>query len=220
MIVEAVPRVNFGLLGEEYYVTDFIQVKNPRMQEIARKIKAEDVNQAITRCAEYTSKAIHYALDSNQRPAPCRHTKVFKFFGPIYLVDTGECPYGWLLPNQSDVAGHGICFDTAVFCTTLLRLKGVKAFAVLGCVLRTKGQKLLGFHAWVETFDSNNRKFVIETTSPKANLLLSEKIYSGQMPFTYDPICWFNESFWHEDKAKAEKYVEFGINVLRQKHET
>jgi transglutaminase-like putative cysteine protease len=213
---EEPPRVNFGLLGEEDYVTSFIQTDNPRMREIARKIKAADLNEAVIRCAEYTSKNIHYALDSNQKPAACRHTKVFKFFGPIYLVDTGECPYGWLTASQAFVAGHGICFDTAVFCTTLLRIKNVKAFTVLGAVLHAKSKKLIGFHAWVETFDNDDRKVIIETTSPKATILPSEAIYSGKMPYVYDPICWFNESFWHEDKAKAEHYVEFGINVLRK----
>lgn len=218
-MTESVPRVNFGLLGEEYQVTDFIQVKNARMIEIARKIKAVNNNEALIRCAEYTSRTIRYALDSDQKPAACRHTKVFKFFGPIYLVDTGECPYGWLLPNQSHVAKHGICFDTAVFCTTLLRLKGVKAYATLGAVLKTKNKKLLGFHAWAETYDNDDRKIVVETTSPKATLLLADDIYSGKMAYLYDPICWFNEGFWYEDKTKAQKYVEFGINVLRQKQE-
>lgn len=213
---ELPPKVQFGLLGEEYFVTDFIQTKNPALIEIARKIKTADVNEAIMACAAYTAKTIHYAVDRNQRPAATRHSQVFKFFGPIYLVDTGERPYGWLMPNQACVAGYGICFDTTAFCTTLLRIKGVRALVTLGAVLRSKDQKLLGFHAWVEAFTKDNLKVVIETTSPKPSVLKADDIYLGKMPSRYDPICWFHEAYWHEDKVKAQKYVEFAVNALRE----
>ncbi len=218
MTQQKIPKVKFGLLGEECYVTDFIQVNNSRMQQLAAKIKGKNVNEIIAKVARYVAKNIAYALNSRGQPTAHRHTKVFRFYGPIYLCDTGEVPYGWLLPNQLYAAGYGICFDTAAFTCTLLRIKKLEAYVVMGAVSSSKSRKLRGFHAWVETFDKDQRKLVIETTSPKKPAIFAAAdIYGGQMPETYEPICWFNESFWREDKAKAEKYVEEAINVLKKK---
>ena len=38
-----VPTVNFSLFGEEWLITDYIQVSNPQLRRIAKKIKAKTV---------------------------------------------------------------------------------------------------------------------------------------------------------------------------------
>lgn len=214
------PTVKFGLLCEEYSVTSFIQVSNPRMQAIARLIKGEKSNEVIFEVAKYVAKNINYALNITGQPTTFRHTKVFRFYGPIYLVDTGELNYGWLLPNQTDQTHYGICFDTAVYTCTLLRLKGLPAYTILGAVLENKNRKLVGFHAWVETIGNEEKALVIETTSPRPAIFQADNIYRGKMPYVYDPICRFNESDWWEDKVKAKKYVELALDAIQKPQST
>lgn len=216
--MKEVPSVNFGLLQEIYKVTDFVQVSNPCMRAIAAQIKAKDVNDVIGKVGLFVSRNVRYALDKEGKPSSVRHASVFRYHGPIYLVDTGELEYGWLMPCQTVNCGFGICFDTSVLACTLLRLKGVRAEVVLGAVLTSKKHKLRGFHAWVEAVDRDGRLLVIETTSPKrANIWLASDIYGGKFPLTYEPVCWFDEANWREDEEKSEKYSELALNVLQKR---
>ena len=74
-----IPTVNFGLLGEENYVTDYIQVDNPAMQRIASKFPA-DIDQAIKAVATYIAKKLEYPLDYRGRPT-ARGTRKFSSSG-------------------------------------------------------------------------------------------------------------------------------------------
>ena len=49
---------------------------------------------------------------------------------------------------------------------------------------------------------------MIETTvHPKpAKLILAKEMYNGALPVTYDPLAWFNEAGYAEDKSKAKKH--------------
>ena len=98
--------------------------------------------------------------------------------------------------------------DSSCVCTTLLRIKNVKAWTVIGVVLRTRGKKILGPHAWTEAVRGNTEHIVLETTvhPEPAKTVLAKDIYNGDYPVTYDPIAWFNEAKYMEDKAKADKY--------------
>lgn len=213
-----VPCVNFGLLGEEYLVTDYIQVRNPCLRQIANGIHAKTVNEAILKAASFVCKNVRYALDRKGRPTACRHTQVFKYHGPIYLADTGEMKYGWLFPNQVLMCGYGICFDTSALCCTLLRLFDIEARVVLGAVLTSKRKRLLGFHAWVEVLDGESRLLVIETTSPRQpKFWHASDVYEGKFRFMYEPVCRFDERVWVEDFEKSKKYTELALNVLQKR---
>jgi len=203
-----IPTVNFGILSEENYVTDYIQVRNPAMERIARRFPSE-TDRAIKAVATYIAKKLEYPLDYRGRPTAARNTKVFKFWNGFYLTDE-TLDYGWLLPSQAVVVRKGICMDSSCLATTLLRIKNVKAWTVLGVILRTKTRRVLGFHAWTEAVKANGAHVVLETTvHPKpAKLVMAKQIYLGALPVTYDPLAWFNETEYFEDKEKTQKYEE------------
>jgi len=206
-MAEEVPVVDFALLGEEYYVTDYIQVENPKLKAIALKLKGKTLRQTVANVNRYVAKSLRYPLDYKGRPTASRHVKVFKWWNGLYHHDPGEERYGWLFPNQTLKVKKGICFDSSCLATTLLRILGVEAYTVLGAVY--KRGKLLNFHAWTEVV-IDGVKYVLETTvHPKpAKLVRAEQLYQGKLPVRYDPIAWFNEKCWRQDSAKAAKYEE------------
>lgn len=210
-----VPMVNFGLLGEENYVTDYIQVGNSKLKRIASRLHGKTVDEVIDAVARYVARNVKYPLDRRGRPSAARHAKVFKWWNGLYFVDC-DFDYGWLFPNQvvAEKVRRGICFDSACLCTTLLRIKAVEAYTVLGVVLKTKSRRILGFHAWTETVKADGTHVVIETTvHPKpAKLVPAKDMYSGDLPILYDPLAWFNEKVWVEDEEKSRRYEEI-INV-------
>ena len=205
--VKQVPVVDFAVLGEEYYVTDYIQVDNPRLQEVAAKLKGKTAMETVRKVNRYVARKLTYPMDRRGRPNASRHVKVFKYWNGLYHCDTGEKHYGWLLPNQTLKIKYGICFDSSCLATTLLRILGLEAYTVLGAVFKTRTGKLLSFHAWTEVA-VDGEKYVLETTvHPKpAPIVKAQLLYNGKFPVTYDPIAWFNESEWREDAEKAARY--------------
>jgi hypothetical protein len=203
-----IPTVNFGLVGEENFVTDYIQVSSPAMQRIARSLP-NGTDRVIRAVAAYIAKSLEYPLDYRGRPTAARNTRVFKFWNGFYLTDE-NLDYGWLLPSQAHAVRKGICVDSSCLATTLLRIKNVKAWTVLGVILKSKTGRVLGFHAWTEAVKACAEHIVMETTvHPKpAQLIAAEKMYLGCLPVTYDPLAWFNESEYFEDKEKTRKYGE------------
>jgi hypothetical protein len=203
-----IPTVNFGLVGEENFVTDYIQVSSPSMVRIASSLP-NGTDRVIRAVAAYIAKSLEYPLDYRGRPTAARNTKVFKFWNGFYLTDE-NLDYGWLLPSQAHAVRKGICVDSSCLATTLLRIKNVKAWTVLGVILKTKTGRVLGFHAWTEAVKACGEHVVMETTvHPKpAQLVATEKMYLGCLPVTYDPLAWFNESEYFEDKEKTRKYGE------------
>lgn len=215
---QSAPTVKFGLLGELNKVTDYIQVQNPAVREIASRIKGRGYNDIVAKCALYVARNVRYAVGQDNNPSAQRVCRIFKYHGPIYLVDK-EFAYGWLFPNQLLVAKYGICFDTAALCCTLLRIKGLAAKVVLGAVLTPHARRLKGFHAWVEVPDKDGTMLVIETTSPrKPTVYLASDIYAqpGRLPHIYDPVCRFDETSWYEDGEKSQSYIEMAMSALRR----
>ena len=204
-----IPIVDLGLVEEEYYITDYIQVDNPRLRRIAASVKAKTVKGVIKQVLKFVAKSIEYPLDYKGRPTAARHVKVFKWWNGFYLADISS-GYGWLFPNQTVSVRKGVCIDTACLCTSLLRIKGVEAYTILGAVLRTRDKRFLGFHAWTEAVDDEGVKLVLETTvhPEPAPPLPAEEIYRGKLNLTYDPIAWFDEEGFREDSEKAKKYEE------------
>ena len=213
-----IPIVDFGLLNEKCYITQFIQVDNPELRSIAESIKAKTAEEIILQVLRFVAKSIEYPLDYRGRPTAARHIKVFKWWNGFYLADLNS-EYGWLFPNQTIAVKKGICFDTACLCTTLLRIKQVEAYTVLGAILKTEKKHFLGFHAWTEAITPKGLKLLLETTvHPKpAKPVLAELMYKGKLDITYDPIAWFNEKEWREDTEKAKIYEE-KIYARRGKH--
>ena len=218
MGLKDVPIVDLGLLNAKCYITDFIQVNNPELKCIADSIRAKTVEDMILKVLRFVARSIEYPLDYRGRPTAARHVKVFKWWNGFYLADlTSE--YGWFFPNQTVAVKKGICFDTACLCTTLLRIKGIEAYTVLGAILKSSGKRFLGFHAWTEAVTAKGLKLVLETTvHPKpAKPILAELAYKGKLDIVYDPIAWFNEKKWREDKEKAKFYGEMLYGTAKKR---
>ena len=202
------PVVSFALLGEIYYVTDYVQVENPHMKAIAEKLNAANIDEAIERVLQVTCGELSYPLNWRGSPAIERHLKIFKWWDGFFLTDEGEKQYGWLLPNQTAITKKGICIDTACFCGTLLRILKVDAYVVLGAIMDSKTKSLLGFHAWVAARKSDGKQVLLETTIHPVTppLIPVEEAYEGRLKVQYDPILWFNEAEYQEDEKKVQKY--------------
>jgi len=202
------PVVSFALLGETYYVTDFIQVANPHMKAIAEKLGAENNDDAILKALQVTCGELLYPINWKGSPAIERHVQVFKWWDGFYLTDEGEKKYGWLLPNQIAVTRKGICIDSACFCATLLRILKVDAYVVLGAILEPRTKRILGFHAWVAARKSDGKQYLLETTIHPVTppLIPVDDVYGGCFKVQYDPILRFNESEYEEDSEKVAKY--------------
>jgi len=202
------PVVQFALLGETYYVTDYVQVENPHMKAIAENLNAKNIDEAIERVLQVTCGELAYPLNWRAAPAIERHIKIFKWWDGFFLTDEGEKRYGWLLPNQIAVTRKGICIDTACFCGTLLRILKVDAYVVLGAILDARTKKILGFHAWVVARKSDGKQYLLETTVHPVTPppIPVEDAYKGKLKIIYDPIVWFNETEYHENEEKVKKY--------------
>jgi len=118
-----VPVVNWGLLGEENYVTDYVQVDNPALKRIAKGFPNE-LEGAVKAVARFVAGHVEYPLNHRGRPTATRNVKVFRWWNGFYLADR-EDDYGWLFPNQTVALAkpHGICFDSSVLACSLLRIK-------------------------------------------------------------------------------------------------
>lgn len=204
-----IPIVDASLLGAENWITDFIQVGNPKLRRIAAHIRGDCPDEIIQSVMAYVAKKIRYPLDFMGRPTAAHSAKVYKWWNGLYLHSRNS-DYGWLFPSQVLEAKAGICFDSSCLTTTLLRIKRVRAWTVMGVTLRTKSKRVLTSHAWTEAVKDDLAHVVIETTvHPKpGKLVLAEELYQGVFPVTYDPCAWFNESVYREVTEKLEKYKE------------
>ena len=57
-----IPIVDFGLLNEKCYITQFIQVDNPELRSIAESIKANTAEEIILQVLRFVAKSIEYPL--------------------------------------------------------------------------------------------------------------------------------------------------------------
>jgi len=203
---EKIPTVNTALLGEECYVTDFVQVDNPELIRIATALKAW--RQDPVRAAfDYVCKEIKYPLNFRGRPAVERHIQAFKWWDGLYLFDE-YTKYGWLTPGQTIRAGYGICIDTSCLCTSLLRILGQKAYVCLGAMLESRTRKLLGLHAWSIVQLEEGGQLLETTVHPgTAPIIPVETAYTGRWKITYDEAARFNEAEYGEDPEKVKAYA-------------
>lgn len=178
--------------GERYLATDFVMVKNPAIIEqanILSSVPSED--KFIERTALWIRDSFFYPLDNSDNPSAqgqlLRHQKGFAsgyhFKKCVY--------YAWSLPNEVISATKcGICIDTANLAASVLRAKDIDAWVVLGDVLSSQDDTLMGRHAWVEV-DLKKTKKVFETTvhEPGASNLIDAAL-------VYDKDSW-----WAQDKG-------------------
>ncbi|MFQ6115560.1 MAG: hypothetical protein ACE5NG_15985, partial [bacterium] len=95
------PVVNFSLSGAECYVTDFIEIGNPRLKKIASNLNVKDVDDAIFKASRFVARRIRYPLDYRGRPTAAKQLKVFKWWNGLYLEDR-HINYGWLTPSECE----------------------------------------------------------------------------------------------------------------------
>jgi len=205
-MTKKVPTVITALLGEECYVTDFVQVDNPELSRIAVALKAWRQD-SVRGVFDYICKQIKYPLNFRGKPAVERRIKLFKWWNGLYLFDE-YTKYGWLTPGQTIRAGYGICIDTACLCTSLLRVLGHNAYVCLGAMLESGTRRMLGLHAW-SIVEIHGEWHVLETTvhPGPAPIIPLEVAYTGRWKITYDEAARFNEIEYSENPEKVKAYA-------------
>jgi len=201
--------VPYTTFGEYYHICEFIQVDNLQMQDLADSIGGRDDEETAKAIFNVICREITYPLDLLGQPSTAHKVYLFpKFFFFLFHYVFG-LQYSWRLPNQTWTTKTGFCACTANLCTTLLRIKGIKAWTRLGAVLDTKTKNLLGFHAWTEIELAKNRYLLETTVHPDAPPFIHvEDAYGGRLDVTYDPFAIYNEESFEEDEEKLKKYAD------------
>lgn len=201
-----VPTVNTTLLGEECYITDFIQTDNPTLVKIAETLKAQP-RDTVRTVFDYVCREIKYPLNFRGKPAIERAIKLFKWWDGLYLFEQDQ-KYGWLKPRQTLEVEHGICIDTACLCTSLLRILNQNSYVCLGAILKSDNGKMLGLHAW-SIVEIESGWYLLETTvhPGPAPIIPLEVAINGGWKITYDEACRFNEAEYQEDPEKVKTYA-------------
>lgn len=163
--------------GERYLVTDFVQVNNIAIIDMANSLQGDGF---ISNVAAWIRDKFYYPLDGSGNPSAqgqlLRHQK-----GLFSGYHAKKCVYyAWSLPNEIlDFTRCGICIDTANLATSVLRVKGIDAWVTLGDVRDIKSDTLLGRHAWV-TLPYEGENYVLETTIHEAgvkNMAKTKDVY-------------------------------------------
>jgi transglutaminase-like putative cysteine protease len=198
-----VPEVDYGLAGETWPITSFIQTYIPSMINLARTIKGETDKEVAQGVLDFIAKNVKYPVNPDGRISTARSTYIFQITGPFYRYKH-EARYGWLLPNQSLRVRSGICYDTSVLATSLLRIRGISAYTAIG-ILQKKG-KTVARHAWcVARLKDGN--YLLETTvSGGTELIKLELAYHGLGSVTYIEFIGFDEAHYWEKTEELTKY--------------
>lgn len=204
------PRCAFSVYGEEYKLTDYIQVENPQLIDLANSIRENSLMDTVKIIAQFVAKKIKYPLNCRGEPNVEQKVSAFKVMTNVYLYETPAKAqaYSWRFPNQTLICGFGACFDSSVVTTTLLRLKGIESKTVLGAIVKSKEDKFLGFHAWTEFNNEKGEVNVIETTSHPnpAEYMSADSVYNGRLQLKYCPIIRFDEREVEQDDDLYKKY--------------
>ncbi len=202
-----VPEVDYGLAGETWPITSFIQTNIPSMINLARSIKGETEKEVAQGVLDFIAKNVKYPVNPDGHTSAARSTYIFQIAGPFYLYKH-EARYGWLLPNQSLRVRSGLCYDTSVLATSLLRIRGINAYTAIG-ILQRKG-RIIARHAWcvANLMDGN---YLLETTvSGGTGLLSLDLAYHGFGNVTYIEFIGFDEAHYWE---KTEELATWGPSV-------
>lgn len=198
-------------LGEEYLVTDFVQVGNVAIKEKAKELFATGGDRFVENVSSYVRDEFYYPLDNSGNPAASgqfmRHQKSWRSYAWKKCVS-----YMWSLPNETMVIGAGICVDTGNLGASLLRAEQLKdTWACLGSVMSTNGQ-LLGRHEWVSCH-YKGEQYVFETTVHEEgvnNLIKASDIYNRDSDWAKD------RGLYYELEARFDESEYIGVGPLGQ----
>jgi transglutaminase superfamily protein len=202
-----VPEVDYGLAGETWPITSFIQTNIPSMINLARTIKGENDKEVAQGILDFIAEHITYPTTRFGHPSSARSTYIFQIAGPFYHYKH-EARYGWLMPNQSLRVRSGLCYDTSVLATSLLRIRGIRAYTAIG-ILQKKGQTIAR-HAWCVA-QLSDEDYLLETTVSGGTQLISlDLAYHGLGSVTYIEFIGFDEARYWE---KTQELTKFGSSI-------
>jgi len=202
--------VAHGLLGEKYKINDFIQPDNPSVVELAQKLRRSSKKDTLLAAVRFVAENFKYPINWRGTVNTERLTKVFKFASDFWLVEKHK-DYGWLLPSQVIEAGYGVCIDTSVLLTSLLRKLNFESFCCVGGLYKRsrKRFRFIGFHAWT-IVNFEGWKLIETTVHPDPPPLLDmNKAYAGELEeikLRYDEILRFNERIFLHKPEKLLAY--------------
>jgi len=190
--------------GDKYWVTEFVQPKTFEVYRLYENLKTEDNDQYVKNVADHIRDNYQYPFDSSGKPSASAQLLLFQIgWGRWHFKRCVE--YHWNLVSETIVSRKGICIDSSILCTSLLRAKPVPAWVVIGAVKKLD-DTILGYHAWTDVWYRDDW-WLVETTihEPKINnMILSKEAYNKnsstaqKLGFYYQPMARFNEQKYEE----------------------
>lgn len=209
-----IPTVNYWF-DVERYITEFVDNKSYSIKNIADRYKNSDDNQYIKEIARWINVNFRYPINNQGEPAtehewkyylvgstcPFRKAlnKIMEKFEYVWARPTNylfnqSWLYVWQDPLMTLRTGYGICIDTALLTTSVLRMRpNIKSYVEAGYVQLPDDPRRYG-HAWTTIPD---RDILIETTihdNTKNNIVSYKKATTeGINGIVYTPIERWNE---------------------------
>ncbi len=84
-----VPEVDFGLAGEVWPMTSYIQTNIPSMIDLANSIKGTTPKQVAQGVLDFITKNIEYPTNYRGQASTSRSTYIFKIAMPVLETDLG-----------------------------------------------------------------------------------------------------------------------------------
>lgn len=203
MTVEIVVDFRFG---DKWSVREFVTPDNPHVREFFdREVVGGRDSVSNDEVVESVARVIrdYFYYPLNIFGSPSTEAKLLRYLiiPPFWWKWRRFEPYIWQFPAETIVIGGGVCIDTANLCTSLLRVKRIDSFTVVGDVRRADTDEIVGYHAWTQTW-YKGAWWIIETTihDPKTNnMALAKDVYDRNGDFAkktgiyYKPYFSFNE---------------------------
>jgi len=210
-----IPIVNYWF-DVERYVTEFIDNKSYAIQSIVQKFKDKTDDEYIKEVAKWINTSFKYPLNSKLEPATEHEWKYYNvgstcplrrilniimekleyiWARPENYLFNYKWLYVWQDPLMTLRTGYGICIDTALLSTSVLRGRThIKSYVEAGYVTLPNDHRRYG-HAWVSIPEKD---ILIETTihDPKRTNITSyqKATTTGINGIKYYPIDRWNES--------------------------
>lgn len=203
----------------ERSLLEFIDTKAYIINFIANQLQDQDDKNFIVQIAHYIRDKYQYPLTEKNEPATshewryyeqettCPFRKMlnkimekleYEWNRPTKYLFIWKWDYVWQDALMTFRTKYGICIDTAILCTSLLRVrKSVKAYCEAGYVTLPDDPNRYG-HAWTSIPDLD---ILIETTihdPSKENIVSYKKATTeGINGIKYTPIDRWNEEEYH-----------------------
>lgn len=213
-----IPEVDYRF-GDKYLVTEFLTPENASIIAAKQELGDATGDEWGDKVAAYIRDEFEYPLIHNQPSADGQFLRYRKNILGYYFKDCVY--YMWSFPAECVNQKLGICIDTANLSASLLIPK-ISTKVCLGEVRAVNGDRLLGYHAWVE-LPYNNEQYIQETTihKEKANTLITTKgaynkdsDWAKQGNLYYVLTAWYNIDEYHGDEAIVA-YMELPANRVK-----